>query len=508
MTKQFLPSAQQQKFLDWCVTGTGSCILEAVAGSGKTTTLIEAVTRIAGQVALVAYNKKIASEIDERLKERMIDWKKAKAGTCHSFGFAAFRKAFANVQVDDKKVERIAEALITEGSDLRPDLSRIVNMVSLAKQRIVGVDSDINDNAAWSDIIIHHDIFDDVPVGHSLMNSRVAAARQILALSNEDVRNIDFDDMIYLPLLRNMRFWQYDVVMIDEAQDTNPARRLLVRRMLKPNGRLIAVGDCHQAIYGFTGADNDSLDQIRRAFNCIDLPMTNTYRCPKNVVAFAKQWVGHIDAVDTAPDGKVSTMTTADLFRDLSSNGGLSSAAILCRNTAPLVSLAMRFIRHRFPCKIEGRDVGAQLRKMATRWKVADVDQFEDKLNDWAGKETAKARAAKKESKVQQIDDTVATLHEIVEQCRAEGAPTMDAVVAYIDGLFSDNVRNMLVLSTIHKSKGREWEQVYWLDRATTCPSKYATQDWEKDQEVNIQYVAATRAKRELIDLIPQEERR
>ncbi len=77
---------------------------------------------------------------------------------------------------------------------------------------------------------------------------------------------------------------------------------------------------------------------------------------------------------------------------------------------------------------------------------------------------------------------------------REEGKSDINSVVAYIDQLFSDNVSGIISLSTIHKSKGREWKRVYWLDRLGTCPSPWAKQDWEKGQEINIQYVAATRS--------------
>ena len=69
--------------------------------------------------------------------------------------------------------------------------------------------------------------------------------------------------------------------------------------------------------------------------------------------------------------------------------------------------------------------------------------------------------------------------------------------------LEGDNVTGMITLSTIHKSKGREWKRVFWLDRLNTCPSPFAKQAWESQQEVNLQYVAATRSMSELIELSP-----
>jgi DNA helicase II / ATP-dependent DNA helicase PcrA len=74
-------------------------------------------------------------------------------------------------------------------------------------------------------------------------------------------------------------------------------------------------------------------------------------------------------------------------------------------------------------------------------------------------------------------------------------------VIAWIEELFGDNVTGVVVLSTIHKSKGREWTTVYWLNRAQTCPSRYATLPWMQEQERNLCYVAATRAMKELIEI-------
>lgn len=494
----FIPSAQQAAFLDWCHTGTGSCVLEAVAGAGKTTTLLQAIPLLAGQVAVMAYNKKIADEIGAKLKARGIDWQKAQSGTVHSFGFKAYRKAFPGVVVEGSKVSNIVDNMKASMPVAVAEQSKaICKIVSLAKQLGVGITRNANDVAVWEGIIDHHDI----DLGDADMQQVAAEAYRVLAASNEMTDVIDFDDMVYLPLLRRLRFWQFDVVMVDEAQDTNATRRMLARAMLKPRGRLIAVGDRAQAIYGFTGADNDSLDLIRREFNAIDLPLTTTYRCPKSVVAFAQQWVSHIEAADTAPQGEVSAMSMEQFMEAPAAIPGLQQAAILCRNTKPLVSLAMQLIRRKVACRVEGRDVAEQLKKLVRRWKVTHTSQLVNRLEAYRVRETEKAIAKKQDSKVEVINDTVDTILVIVDECNANGQQKVEDVAAQIDALFGDNVASMLVLSTIHKSKGREWNDVYWLDRAGLCPSKFARQDWQKQQENNLQYVAATRAQSRLIDL-------
>jgi DNA helicase II / ATP-dependent DNA helicase PcrA len=499
-------SPQQLAFLTWAKSGSGSCVLEAVAGAGKSTTLVEAARLIPGQVALRAYNKSAGEELKAKLAKAGLDWKKAQAGTVHSFGFKAYSKQRPNVKVDGNKVRTLVDVMVPTGQApgtvahplavYGPD---IINLVSLAKQLALGIVQPANNDQVWYDMAEHFDVFDEEG-GSAPKAEVIAMAQQVLARSTADLDTIDFDDMIYMPLYHRCRFWQFDVIMVDEAQDTNAARRALVRAMLKKGGRVIAVGDRHQAIYGFTGADADSLDLITRDFNCIQMPLTVTYRCPKAVVAFSQQWVSHIQAAETAPEGLVS-QSTMEAF--LARKDLTGEAAVLSRVTKPLVALAFTLIRKRIPCRIEGRDVANKLTKMIQRWNVKTLDALEGKLEVYLAKETTKLLAKKQETKLAEVEDVVETIRVIIDQCRAEGKLTIADAVAYVESMFSDNVKDMLVLSTIHKAKGREWRRVFWLDRAGTCPNKWARQAWQQGQEVNLMYVAATRAKEELVELEP-----
>jgi superfamily I DNA/RNA helicase len=64
----------------------------------------------------------------------------------------------------------------------------------------------------------------------------------------------------------------------------------------------------------------------------------------------------------------------------------------------------------------------------------------------------------------------------------------------------------VLTLSTVHKSKGREWTRVYALGRAKFMPSPYAKKEWQMVQESNLEYVMITRAMSEFID-VPMSEK-
>jgi len=85
---------------------------------------------------------------------------------------------------------------------------------------------------------------------------------------------------------------------------------------------------------------------------------------------------------------------------------------------------------------------------------------------------------------------------------QADDAPVA-RVTAAISKLFGDTPPGqrprVVTLSTIHKSKGREWHRVLWWGKETYQPSIYAVQKWEYVQERNLMYVAATRAQHTLL---------
>src|SRR5206468_3822369 len=143
---------------------------------------------------------------------------------------------------------------------------------------------------------------------------------------------------------------------IDEAQDTNPARRALAKLALKPGGRLIAVGDPMQAIYGFTGASHDAMDLIAAEFDTVELPLSVSYRCARTIIGMAQTIVPYLEAAPNAPDGAVSRLPLKTALNALK-----PSDAVLCRQTAPLVSLAFKLIAAGRGCIILGREIAKGL---------------------------------------------------------------------------------------------------------------------------------------------------
>lgn len=477
-------SSQQNALFDWVANGHGSVFLQARAGTGKTTTIIEACRYMKGSLAFAAYNKKIADEIRDRLVESGVDTSDKRAGTFHSFGWASLRRIYQNARVDDKKIDTIMD-------DLRIPValnSFTKRLVSLAKNQAVGLYDHPDDPNFWWGLINHHDLISDLE-DVTLVKKGIECSREVLERSNQIVPAVvDFDDMIYIPAIKNVQTWQNDWLLVDEAQDTNQARRALARKMLKPGGRSIWVGDDRQAIYGFTGADDDAVERIIREFDCETLPLTVTYRCPPEIVAEAQKIVP--DIVSASPNvGLVERISLHDL---LTSQGLSNRDAILCRKTAPLVSLAFTLIRQGTPCHVEGRDIGNGLKKLACRWKVKKLDVLLMKLEDYRESEVKKLMAKGRETMAEAVADRVETLLIV-----AEGCSTIRDLLKKLDALFVDG-KMTLTLSTVHKAKGREWDRVFILGRFQFMPSNWARQQWQKRQEQNLIYVSVTRAKETL----------
>lgn len=482
------PSPQQAAFYDWITNGEGSCVVRAVAGAGKTTTLIHALSLMQGNIFFGAYNKAIAEEIKARAPQ--VDGAKIDVSTFHAAGFRFWRRVARSVKVEGNKCKFLYRDHF-EGHYKAESV--VLQLVSLAKQRGVGVLVP-NSDESWSNIIDHFDL--EIPQEYE-HGEIVEMAQKLLHASIEaDMVVVDFDDMIFAPLVHNVKVWEHDWVLVDEAQDTNATRRALALRMLKRGGRLVAVGDPHQAIYGFTGADSDSLDLIGDAVNAISMPLTVSYRCPKAIVNYAQNWVGHITAADNAPNGELISGHVSELTKLVQPGD-----AVLCRFTAPLVTYAYMMISQGIAARIEGRDVGEGLKALARRWKTESLAKLSDYLEAYLANETAKLRAKEKESKAAALEDRVECLRVLI--ARVQQVHGADATVASlldeIDRLFGDingERRSCVTFSTIHKSKGREWHRVAWLQ---TGPSPWARKAWEQGQEANLCYVAATRAKSELV---------
>lgn len=469
--RQTLPSVYQRCIFDWFATGTGSVVVKAVAGSGKTTTIINGLRYIP----------------DVRLKDISVN-------TFHSIGFRAILKRLGirhdQAKIDSNKVRQIARDTLDDLTyDLYADF--VVKLIGLAKG--AGLGALVPDGSdAWYSLVQHHDLYLDTIEASE--ERAMEIARTLLKASNDASATgwIDFNDQLYLPLLWRCKLWQNDFVIIDEAQDVSPVRLALAKLALRPGGRLVAVGDDCQAIYGFTGASNDALDIIRQAFRCAELPLTVSYRCPKVIAERVRAHVPYFEVPETAIQGEVRQVTIEEAVRLLGPED-----AVACRQTAPLVKLAFSLIARKILCNVLGKEIGKGLVSLIKKQKARGVDHLLEKLTVYRDREVTKLMARGEESKAEGINDRVACIFTVIESLKERTQP---ALIIAIECLFDDHTR-CLTLATCHKLKGKEYRRVGIL-RPDLMPSKWARQEHQYRQELNLMYVTDTRAMEMLLELV------
>lgn len=273
--------------------------------------------------------------------------------------------------------------------------------------------------------------------------------------------------------------------------------------------RCLFIGDDRQAIYGFTGAENDSMNIIKDTFGAKELSLPVCYRCAKSIIEKAQEIVPDIQYREDAPVGTIREEKYEQFIANASEYGLNKSDGIICRNNAPLVALAFALIRKGIGCRIEGKDIGRNLITLCNKWMVKDLNDFTNCLLDFTNMEMSKPM---NRAKLQLLEDKLDTMIILIERCQSLGKNDMYSLKNLITSMFSDSddpkVPNVVVLSSIHKAKGLEWKRCFVLGNSQFIPSKYATQAWQQVQEENLKYIAITRAMEELVNIIEVPTRR
>ena len=471
-------SPYQTAIFDHIQNGEGNAIVHAVAGSGKTSTIVEGfkfAIADGAKAIFLAFNKAIADE----LKSRGVN-----ARTFHSITYSAVTEAYGVRDIDFKKVLRIFKDVALPMNRFRY-MKFVMRLVGLGKQ--MGIGCLLPDKPEeWDAIVTHHQL--ELDEGCNLEDA-LELASLVLEAHVKD-RAVNFDDILYLPVRVGLSLPKFDFVFVDEAQDTNAIQRELLRKIMREDSRMVAVGDPSQSIYGFRGSDNNSMKVLKEEFKAKEFPLTISYRCPTSVVKYAQQWVPEIEAAPGAIEGVVK-----HLGKDWSLGMFQPGDLIVCRTTRHLVSLGFKLIRAQIPAHIMGKEIGEGLRALIKKMDTTNIDLLAKRITVWQERETIKALELDEPAKAEAIGDKAEAIISIIEGM-PEDMRTLEKVYAVIDYLFAGNA-NTITLATIHKSKGLEAKRVFWLNR-DQCPAKYAKRDWQKAQEINLCYVATTRAMEEL----------
>lgn len=491
----FTPSPYQEKIFDFVQHGVGNCVIKACAGSGKSTTIVSAMKLVpkSKKCLFIAFNKSIVEELTRRLD----GYDNCVVKTIHSLGYLIVRRNLgSDIEIDEYKYRTYLKkhinelTSITEGTYMTRQMvedyiDSITMLIDYSRFNIAQSVKEIEQVAARYDIPVS---FDECEV-----------ALKCLKWGEENYHTIDYTDMVWLPYELSLKptGLQFDWIFFDEAQDASQMAIELFLRCFKRGTRFASVGDSSQTINLFAGSSPEAFDYMCNYPNTTIFELPVTYRCAKKITEYANNLVPNMKYRDDAPDGMVIDNCHVNAIKD--------GDMVLARSKAPLLKLYVKLLRRGINCYIKGQDIGSNLIKILENVDLDELNadlkkdgvfvRLYDKLfndrNKLMEKRGLDMNDATLSMNIMNMYDSINALIILSEKYNSK-----HELIEHIKDIFKDDSKGVC-LSTIHKAKGLEAENVYILCHSM-MPSKLAHHDWEKIQERNLQYVAYTRPKNKL----------
>lgn len=493
----FVPSKYQIDIFDHIQHGVGNLVIEAAAGAGKTSTLVHGINLIPEdkKILFCAFNKDIVKELKKKVgKKDNVDVR-----TVHSLGYLMVQRNLNKeyIPINENKYRAHVYNNLSSYTSLNTYalgktvflkyIDNITKLIDFCRYNLASTEKEA------LKLVHRHQL--------SLVGDEIDVALNVLKWGKECLDEVDYTDMVWLPNILYMKPYglQYDFILGDEAQDFSIAQRELLLKCQKMGTRYIFCGDKNQSIYSFASASPDTFDKLKALPNTKTLPLSISYRCAKNIVKFAQNFVPTIEHNEV--DERIGEVLF-DVDLDTVTDGDM----ILCRNNAPLMEIYNTLITNGKKCQIRGKDIGLNLVKL-----VESTNQ--DRLNLELSKDGVFVRLYESLFNERDkmiirsgLDVTTVMSSSLISskldmihalEVLSNDVTTSKELIEKIKSVFSDKKIEGISLSTIHKAKGLEANNVY-IACNSLMPSKSATQDWEIEQEHNLMYVAYTRAKNKL----------
>jgi DNA helicase II / ATP-dependent DNA helicase PcrA len=445
-------------------------LVEAVAGSGKTSTLQELSRRISGSGLYLAFNKAIADDARTKMS--------CEVKTFNALGHRLWAENKPGAQLDFKKVNKLVAKIMGDSQDHKDHGYTLARVVGLAKNSGFGLEYE---PGVQQFIDLMEAYSTDIPF--EKLEGFAFVCREAFFQSRQDFSTFDFDDQLFIPCVEGWQFPSFSNIFPDECQDLNAVQHEMLIRLGNEGARIVAVGDRNQAIYGFRGASHTSMDDLKKLFAMKELPLSISYRCAQSIVIEAQQFCPHIQWREGAPEGMIVENREDPLV------GNWGRYMILCRTNAPLFSAILAHVRGKLPCQVMSNFLDS-FQGFIRGFKSTYTSDLVAKLDRWYEREREAARKAGKRGKLLALSDKYDTVKLLCKEF-----PRVEDMLLMVRRLSES--RSGPIFATIHKAKGLEHEHIYVL-RPDQLGGFGDLSPEQQKQEDNLHYVAITRAKETL----------
>lgn len=537
----FKPSTYQQDILDFFLNNPQSNMLvNALAGSGKSTTACMLSEHSKTSDLYIAFNASVVEEFKKKIKNP-----KTKVMTMHSLAYSIMlynveqeskdsgekpkgfgsQRSKRTVSLDNFKPHKILDEEITKRYGRYIEFAKrvflkdnYVNLYNLCRLTL----TDMSSNKDVSRLIDDHVLFlyygDE---GYSAPDiSEITSTLKILDTKSrqqfETQGVIDFTDMLWITFNKlkydnwEVPYWAlYTNIYCDEVQDFSNIQLNFLKFIKRTKGRYVFIGDFHQAIYNFAGANAQAFNQIPKMFapvKTFDLPIC--YRCAKSHLSRVNREYGiPILPCDDAPMGFVKTIDKSKI-----SEYAKAGDMVISRKNKWIAEVVLDLARNGTPIFIEDKEMVGAIKRQILSSKCTSVGTLEKFLQKVISNYNKKLfeivsknvrEGGHEEERLEAVAETnskidnTSFLLEILEGY-LENHASSDSVSkfsTFIDKLLNTTPSpNCVRLCSIHKAKGLEATNVFVLNEAK-INYDFRNSKEQNIQEKNLSYIATTRAK-------------
>lgn len=468
------------------IRSTGNIKINAVAGSGKTTTIIEYAGARPQTAAILylAFNRSVKLEAQKRFADRGLN--NVKVETAHSLAYRhiVFKHGYT-VRATGYKTNEIAELLNLQGNGEKHTEYIVANHINKFiayfcnsnKQKVQELNylDTVHDSKAKAFVTTFYDYIEK---------------KTRLLLSKMDKGEIEITHDFYLKKFQlSNPVLHYDYILFDEGQDASPA---MLDIFLRQKATKVIVGDTHQQIYGWRHAVNSLEKADFKTYH-----LSTSFRFSRDIADLAMkvlQWKKHING---APAITISGKGTTDHVK---------SKAVIARTNLGLLLKAIEYVTEKKQVQhiyFEGN--------INSYTYADDGASLYDVLNLYNGKrQLIKDKLIREMKNLEELEDYIEKTEDVqlgmmIEIVREYGNKIPGIIKAIKDKHIQNDEKEQaeMIFSTVHRCKGMEYDSIQIVnDFITEEKLKNQAEDDEKNmnadklnEEINLLYVAITRTK-------------